>query len=169
MLYPGPSRLDDDRFAASLIGGIASGLGGRFFDELRERQSLCYTVQTFLSERWRGGTFVAYIATSPDKERAARDGLLDEFRKLRDGEVTPDELARAQTYAIGVHQIRLQNGGSVLGELVDAWMFGALSEMDAVEAKTRAVTLADVRRVAKRYFDPMLRVEAVVRGTAVIQ
>ena len=168
MLYPGPSRLDDDRFAASLIGGIASGLGGRFFDELREKRSLCYTVQTFLSERWRAGSFVAYIATSPDKEQAARDGLLDEFRKLRDGKVTPDELARAQTYAIGVHQIRLQSGGSVLGELVDAWMFGALSDMDAIEAKTRAVTLADLRRVATRYFDPAVRVEAIVRGTSSI-
>lgn len=165
MLFPGPSRPDDDRFAVSLIGSIASGLGGRFFDELREKRSLCYTVQTFLSERWRGGTFVSYIATSPDKEEAARAGLLEEFRKLRDGGVTAAELARAQTYAIGVHQIRLQSGGSVLGEVVDAWMFGSLSELDDVEARIRAVTLADVRRVAKRYFDPELRVEAVVRGT----
>src|SRR5205814_5917003 len=84
MMYPGPSRLDDGRFAVSLIGTIASGLGGRFFDELRDKQSLCYTVQTFLSERWRAGAFVSYIATSPDKEVAARSGLLDEFRKLRD-------------------------------------------------------------------------------------
>ena len=150
----------------SLIGSIASGLGGRFFDELREKRSLCYTVQTFLSERWRGGSFVSYIATSPDKEEAARAGLLEEFRKLRDDGVTAEELARAQTYAIGVHQIRLQSGGSVLGEVVDAWMFGDLSDLDDVEARIRAVTLADVRRVAKQYFDPAVRVEAVVRGTA---
>jgi zinc protease len=166
MLFPGPSRLDDDRFAASLIGGIASGLGGRFFDELREKQSLCYTVQTFLSERWRGGSFVSYIATSPDKEGAARAGLLEEFRKLRDDGVTAEELARAQTYAIGVHQIRLQSGGSVLGEVVDAWMFGSLNELGDVEARIRSVALADIRRVATRYFDPAVRVEAVVRGTA---
>jgi len=164
MLFPGPSRLDNDRFAASLIGGIASGLGGRFFDELRDKRSLCYTVQTFLSERWRGGSFVSYIATSPDKETAARAGLLEEFRKLRDDGVTSEELERAKTYAIGVHQIRLQSGASVLGEVVDAWMFGNLGEIDDVEARIRAVTLADVQRVAKRYFDPAVRVEAVIRG-----
>lgn len=166
MLFPGPSRLDADRFAASLIGNIASGLGGRFFDELREKRSLCYTVQTFLSERWRGGSFVSYIATSPDKEEAARSGLLEEFRKLRDDGVTAEELTRAQTYAIGVHQIGRQSGASVLGEVVDAWMFGKLSDLDDVEARIRAVTLADVQRVAKRYFDPAVRVEAVVRGTS---
>jgi zinc protease len=165
MLFPGPSRLDGDRFAAALIGGIASGQGGRFFDELREKRSLCYTVHAFPSERWRGGSFVSYIATSPDKEEAARAGLLEEFRKLRDDGVTAEELERAQTYAIGVHQIRLQSGGSVLGEVVDAWMFGSLSELDDVEVRIRAVTRDDIRRVAKRYFDPARRVEGIVRGT----
>lgn len=165
MLYPGPGRVDPDRFVASLIGGIASGLGGRFFDELREKRSLCYTVHTFLAERWRAGAFVSYIATSPDKEQAARDGLLEEFRKLRDDGVTAEELERAQTYAIGVHQIQMQSGGSVLGEIVDAWMFGTLAELDQVESRVRAVTRDDVLRVARQYFDPSRRVEAIVRGT----
>ncbi|MEO5567288.1 MAG: pitrilysin family protein [Gemmatimonadaceae bacterium] len=164
LLFPGPGRLDDDRFAASLIGGIASGLGGRFFDELREKRSLCYTVHTFLSERWRAGAFVAYIATSPDKEAAARAGLLEEFRKVRDGAVTAEELERAQTYEVGVHQIRMQSGGAVLGEIADAFLFGSLSEIAQVDDRIRAVTLEDVQRVARRYFDPDVRVEAIVRG-----
>jgi zinc protease len=165
MLYPGPDRQDGDRFAASLIGGIASGLGGRFFDELREKRSLCYTVHTFLSERWRAGTFVAYIATSPAKELAARTGLLDEFRKIREGQVTAEELERAQTYAVGVQQIRMQSGGAVLGEIADAFLFGSLSELDDVDRNVRSVTLADIQRVATQYFDPERRVEAIVRGT----
>jgi zinc protease len=164
LLFPGPGRRDPDRFAASLIGGIASGLGGRFFDELREKRSLCYTVHTFLSERWSAGAFVAYIATSPDKEAAARIGLLEEFRKVREGAVTAEELDRAQTYAVGVHQIHMQSGGAVLGEIVDAFMFGSLAELDEVDARVRAVTLADIERVARRYFDPDRRVEAIVRG-----
>jgi zinc protease len=166
MLFPGPGRNDADRFAASIIGSIASGLGGRFFDELREKRSLCYTVHTFLSERWMAGAFVSYIATSPDKEAAARSGLLEEFRKLRDGDVTADELQRAQTYAVGVHQIRMQSGGAVLGEMVDAFMFGTLRELDEVDGRVRAITLADIRRVARQYFNPDRRVEAIVRGTA---
>ena len=166
MLYPGPGRQDSDRFAASLIGGIASGLGGRFFDELREKRSLCYTVQTFLSDRWRAGAFVAYIATSPDKEREARAGLLDEFRKIREGRVTKEELERAQTYAVGVHQIHMQSGAAVLGEMVDAFLFGSLRELDEVDRNVRAVTLADIQRVAMTYFDPERRVEAIVRGTS---
>ena len=67
-----------------MIAGVASGLGGRFFDELRDKQSLGYTVHAFATERALAGAFVAYIATSPEKEEVARRGLLDEFAKLRD-------------------------------------------------------------------------------------
>jgi zinc protease len=74
LLFPGPARADDDRFAAGLLAGIASGLGGRFFDELRDRRSLAYTVHAFAGARRLAGTFGAYIATSPAKEEVARAG-----------------------------------------------------------------------------------------------
>ena len=162
--WPAPSRRDDARFDVAMLSGIASGLGGRFFEELRDRQSLCYTVHAFSNERRAAGTFSAYIATSPEKEGVARDGLLVELQKLRDEPVSAEELQRAQTYAIGVHQIRQQSGGAVLGELVEAWMFGSLRELADYEAQVRAVTPGRILTTARRYFDPAARVEGVVRG-----
>ncbi|HYD54015.1 MAG TPA: insulinase family protein, partial [Gemmatimonadaceae bacterium] len=162
--FPSPSRDDDDRFAAAMIATVASGLGGRFFEELREKRSLCYTVQAFQSERRLAGSFVAYIATSPAQEAAARDGLLAEFAKLREHPVTAEELTRAQRYAIGVHAIRQQSGGAVLGDVLDAWHFGHLAELAEYEAQVRAVTPERMQAVARRYFDPAVRVEGVVRG-----
>ena len=165
LLFPGPSRHDDTRFAAAMIAGVASGLGGRFFDELRDKQSLGYTVHAFAGERSLAGTFGAYIATSPEKEEVARRGLLTEFAKLRDTPVTAEELAQAQTYAIGVHAIRQQSGGAVLGDLVDAWLFGSLAELTEFEAKVRAVTAGEMQRVARQYFVEERRVEGIVRGS----
>jgi zinc protease len=162
--WPGPARADDARFDVGMIAGISSGLGGRLFEELRDKQSLCYTVQAFGSERRAAGTFNAYIATSPDKEGVAREGLLIELQKLRETLVTDEELHRAQTYAIGVHAIRQQSGGAVLGELVEAWMFGTLAELDQYEERVRSVTAAAVRDTARRYLEPHRRVEGIVRG-----
>jgi len=165
LAFPATSRTDDARFAASLIATVASGLGGRFFDELRDRQSLAYTVQAGVSERRAAGMFVSYIATSPEKEAIARDGLLAEFAKLRNEEVTADELARAKEYTIGSHAISQESGGAVLGELLDAWMFGSgLSELEQYDARVRAVTAESMRELARRYFDPERRVEGIVRG-----
>jgi zinc protease len=164
ILFPSPARDDDDRFAAAMLAGVASGLGGRFFDELRDKHSLCYTVHAFQAERRLAGTFAAYVATSPDKEDVAREGLLGEFEKLRAAPVTADELARAQTYAIGTHAIRQQSGSAVLADVVDAWLFGRLGELAEFESQVLRVTPERMRAVAERYFDPARRVEGVVRG-----
>ncbi len=164
LMFPGPARTDDARFATAMIAGVASGLGGRFFDELRDRQSLGYTVHAFASERALAGAFVAYIATGPEKEEVARRGLLGEFAKLRDEPVTARELEQAQTYAIGVHAIRQQSGGAVLGDMVDAWLFGRLAELDEFDARVRAVTSAEMQRIARAYFDDERRVEGIIRG-----
>jgi zinc protease len=162
--WPAPSRSDLERFDVSMLVGIASGLGGRLFEELRDKQSLCYTVQAFASERRVAGTFNTYIATSPEKEEAARDGLLAELEKFRREPVEAQELTRAQTYAIGVHAIRQQSGGAVLGELVEAWMFGSLADLDDYAPRIRAVTPEGILSTARRYLDPARRVEGIVRG-----
>jgi zinc protease len=164
LMFPGPSRDDDARFATSMIAGVASGLGGRFFDELRDKQSLGYTVHAFATERALAGSFVAYIATSPEKEEIARQGLLNEFAKLRDEPVTARELDQAKTYALGVHAIRQQSGGAVLGEMVEAYLFGRLGELEEFETNVRAVSAEQMRRVAGVYFEEARRVEGIVRG-----
>jgi zinc protease len=165
LAFEGPSRSDAARFAASLTGTVASGLGGRFFDELRDRQSLAYTVHAGASEKRLGGIFVSYIATSPEKEEVARMGLLAEFAKLREHGVSDDEITRAKEYTIGAHAISQELGATLLGEMLDVWMFGAgLEEILEYEARVRAVTAEQMRELAERYFDPQRRVEGIVRG-----
>jgi zinc protease len=166
LYFEGPTRSDDERFAASMIASVASGLGGRFFEELRDKQSLCYTVQALVSARRLAGAFVSYIATSPEKEEVARAGLLDEYRKLRERPVTAEELRRAQTYAIGVHAIRQQSGGAVLADVVESWLFGELAELERYESRVLAVTPERMQALAQRYFDPTRRVEGIVRGVS---
>lgn len=164
--YPGPARGDVRRIASALLAGVASGLGGRFFEELRDRQSLAYTVIATPVVRPLAGQFVVYIATSPEKEEQARCGLLAEIEKLREAPVTKDELHRARTYALGSWAIRQEGGGAVMGDIADAWLFGALEDLSEFEARVRAVTAADLQSVAVEYFDAARCVEGVVRGVA---
>ena len=163
--FPGPIRRDPTRFAVTLLAGIASGLGGRFFEELREKRSLAYTVQAWATERVSAGMFSAYIATDPAREDEARAALLAECAKLRDEPVTGEELVRATRYAIGSHAIALQSGAVVLGEMIDAWLFGeGLSELGEFETRVSAVTAGDIQSFARTAFNPERRVEGIVRG-----
>ena len=165
ILFPGPTRKDVARYSAGMIASVASGLGGRFFDELRDKRSLCYTVNAFALDRRFAGAFGAYIATSPEQEEAARAGLLAEFRRLREQPVTDEELSRSKTYAIGTHAIRQQNGGAVLADVVDAYLLGDLRELIEYDDRVREITAESMQRVAQEYFDPSRRAEGIVRGT----
>lgn len=166
LFFPGPSRLDPDRFAGRVLSAVASGLGGRFFEQLRDKQSLAYTVSAFPIERRAGGAFAAYIATSPARENEARDSLLAEFAKLCAAPPTEEELDRARRYLIGAHAIAQQSGSSVMGDLVDAWLFGeGLRERHEEVARIASVTAADVLRMAQASFDPTRVAEGLVRGT----
>ncbi|MBL0170141.1 MAG: insulinase family protein [Gemmatimonadaceae bacterium] len=165
LLFPGPRRTDADRFAARVLSAVASGLGGRFFEQLRDRQSLAYTVSAYPVERRAGGAFAAYIATSPAREDEAREGLLSEFAKLREASPTAEEMDRARRYLIGSHAIAQQVGSTVMGEVVDAWLLGGgVGEREEYVARITAVTARDVQALAQRYFDPARVVEGIVRG-----
>ena len=163
--YPGAGRRDASRFAAALLSCIASGLGGRFFDELRDKRSLSYSVVASPRERPLGGLFSAYLATGPEREDEARAALVREFAKLREAPVTDDELHRAREFTLGSHAIRQQSGAAVLGDVLDAWLFGdGLAELAAWEGEMRAVTPAAILDFAQRHFDDARRVEGIVRG-----
>ncbi len=164
MLFPGPDRHSPERVVAEVVTVIAGGLGGRFFESLRSRQSLAYSVQVLAGERRAGGYLGGYLAMAPSREAEARAGLLREWQRLRDAPVTGEELARAVTYLAGVRAIRRQSGGALLGELLDAWLAGSLDEIDAWDAAVRRVTSTDCAALVERWIDPSRAVEGIVRG-----
>ncbi|HET9986468.1 MAG TPA: pitrilysin family protein [Longimicrobiales bacterium] len=164
--FPGPDRSDPDRYAVQVLSSVVSGLGGRFFEELRGRRSLSYTVAAYPITRWLAGAFVAYMATAPEQEEEARAALLREFEKLREEPVTADELERAKRYTIGAWQIRQQTNGAQLGNILGAVMLGSgLDEVREFEKRIRAVTPEAILGVARRYFEPERMVQGIVRGS----
>jgi len=166
MAFPGPSRRQRDHAAAQVWGAIASGLGGRLFEALRDRRSLAYTVLASAWQKARGGALVTYIATSPEREDEARERMLVELERFADEAVSEAELRGAVSYLAGQAEVSRQNAASVAGEILECWISaGSLEEMSDPGAPFRAVTAEDVQRLAASSLDPARRAEGVVRGT----
>ncbi|MBA3346133.1 MAG: insulinase family protein [Gemmatimonadales bacterium] len=168
MAFPGPARRDPDRAAAEVWAAIASGLGGRLFEALRDRRSLAYTVMATAWQKARAGALLTYIATSPEREEEAREAMLEELDRFTREPVSEGELRQAVNYLAGQAEVSRQSGSAVAGEILDAWIAGSgLHELADPAAPFRAVTAEDVQRVAGRYLEPLTRAEGVVRGTGV--
>lgn len=163
--FPAPVRDDDDAHVMHVLSNAVGGLGGRFFEELRSKRSLAYTINLIPVTRWLGGAFIAYLATSPEREEEARSALLEQFARLLDEPLSAEELQRSQRYTIGTWQIRSQTNGAQLGDLMHAYLVGGgIAEILEFEKHIRSVTAQDVLRVAQHYFDPTQAVTAIVRG-----
>ena len=144
---------------------MASGLGGRLFEALRDRRSLAYTVVAQAWQRRAAGALVTYIATSPKREEEAREQMLIELERFAREPVAPDELTRAAEYLAGQAEVHRQTSGAVAGEILEAWLAGTgLAELENPGAAYRAVTAEQVRELAEESLGSGRRVEAVVRG-----
>jgi zinc protease len=166
MAFPGPSRRQPEHAAAQVWAAVASGLGGRLFEALRDRRSLAYTVMASAWQKARGGALLTYIATSPEREEEAREQMLLELERFVDQPVPAAELRQAVSYLAGQAEVSRQNAAAVAGEILECWLAaGSLEDMADPGAPFRAVTTEDVQRVAASSLDPSRRAEAVVRGT----
>lgn len=166
MVFRGPARRHPDRAAAQVWAAIASGLGGRLFEALRDRRSLAYTVVASAWQKARAGALLTYIATSPEREEEAREAMLAELSRFAREPVSDAELSQAVNYLAGQAEVSRQHGSAVAAEILEAWIAGTgLGELDDPAAQYRAVTVSDVHRVAIGSLASLRRAEGVVRGS----
>ena len=165
MLFPGPARGDADRQAADVWAAIASGLGGRLFEALRDRRSLAYTVMASAWQRRRAGAILTYIATGPEREAEARAAMLEELDRFVQEPAAAPEFGRAVEYLAGQLQVARQSASGVASEILDTFLAGEpLATLADPAAGVRAVTPAAVQAVAARAFSGA-RAEGVIRGS----
>ncbi|MCB0408457.1 MAG: insulinase family protein, partial [Bdellovibrionales bacterium] len=140
-------------FTLQVMQSILAGQGGRLFLELRDKESLAYTVAPLRMEGVDAGYFGAYIGCSPEKGSKALSMMKIEFKKLMNDLVPKAELERSQRYLIGRHDIDLQKTSSV----ASAILFDAIYGLDAEEPfrfaeRIGVVTAEMVRELAQKIF-----------------
>lgn len=169
MAFPCGVYGSPDRYPLIVLGSLLSGMAGRLFMKLRDERSLAYTVTTMPWFKRRAGAMLTYIANSPEREEEARDAMLDELQRVGDEDIGEAELDRARNYAAGALQLRLQSAHAVASEIINEWVHGDLNRLHRTADWLREVTAVDVQRVAAAVFDPSLRSEFVVEGTATVK
>jgi len=154
--FPGMSIDNiEDRYPMEVLDAVISGIhypGGWLHSELRGK-GLVYVVHAY---NWLGlepGYFGAYAACEPAKVHDVKKVMLDIFERIKTEDVGDDEFERAKRICITEEQLSKQKNSdqastAALNELYD---LGYDFESKHTE-RIMAVTKADVKRVAKKYF-----------------
>ena len=164
--FPGPARESRDLPVLQIVSAAVRGTGGRWFEELRGRRALAYSLSAFPVARCQAGAFVAYIATSPDREEEARVGVLAQFDLLVREGLSTTEIEQARSYATGTWRLRHQTNSAQLDTVAEGMLLGrGPGELHEHETSLRSVMPERIREVAAHYFHPGRLVTAILRGT----
>jgi len=158
-----PALTDPDYPAVKVLSTVlGGGMAGRFFSELRDKGGLAYTTGTEYPARVDTSYFLAQLGTAPENTARAEKALQEQLERVQQARVTENELRVGKAYLLGRLAMDRRTNAR------QAWYLAAYEEagvgyefLDRYVAAVRAVTAADVQRVAQRYL-------AVIR-TVVVQ
>jgi len=148
-----PALTDPDYPAVKVMSTVlGGGMAGRFFSELRDKQGLAYTTGTQFPGRVDRSFFLAQLGTAPENVARAEPALREQLERVQRERVGDEELRVAKAYVLGNLAMDRRTNAR------QAWYLAAYEEagvgyefLDRYVAAVRAVTAADVQRVAQRY------------------
>lgn len=152
----GIKRDDPDFIAAYVMNFVLGdgGFGSRLTEEVREKRGLSYSVYTGLFPLERSGVIIGGAATVNDRAAETIEILRREIARMAEDGPTEKELAEAKTYITGSYALRFDSNRKISRQLLaiqrDRLGIDYVNQRNAL---IEAVTLEDVKRVARRLLD----------------
>ena len=167
MGHIGGLRSDPDFFSLIVMNKIlGGGFTGRLFKNVRSREGLAYSVYGSYSANYDyPGEFYVGCQTKSEKTVYAIQAMLREVEKMKESEVTDEELALAKDSFLNSFVFNFDTKGEIVNRLMVYEYFGYPADfLLKTKANVEKVTKADVLRVARKHLHPdKLQILAVGR------
>ena len=130
-------------------------MSSRLFNEVREDRGLAYSIGSSFKSMDDTGMFLVRAGVDNNKIVDALDLILKVLRKVTKDGVDKDELVRGKEYFIGQFLLGLED---TLEHML--WLGAGIISRDKTRSvkdivnKIKAVSLDDLKRVAKEILDP---------------
>jgi zinc protease len=151
------ARKDPDFMAAFVINHILGGGGfsAKLMEEVREKRGLAYSVYSYIQPFQHSSILSGSVATKNESMAESLSIIRAELKKMADNGPAAEDLDAAKKYLTGSYALRFDTNAKIASQLL-----GLLQEefgTDYVEKRNaiiEAITLDDVKRVAKRLLKP---------------
>jgi predicted Zn-dependent peptidase len=156
MGVPSPSITDDNRYVTLILNTVlGGGMSSRLFQTIREERGMVYSIYSDLNPYRDTGTLCIYAGTSVGKALEVVDLILLELRKLKETQLSDEELTRAKDQVKGNILMGLESSNSRMANLARQEMyFQQFFTVEEITARIDAVQSDQVQKMAQRLFDP---------------
>jgi zinc protease len=154
---PGLKRKDKDFVAAYILNYIIGGGGfsSRLMEEVREKRGLAYSVYTYLYPLDHAGILLGGVATKNTAVKQSIEIIKQELTRIADNGPTNEELDNAKRYLTGSYALRFSSSTKIASMLLGIQLENlGIDYIDRRAGIIEAVTLDDVKRVAKEMIQP---------------
>jgi predicted Zn-dependent peptidase len=149
--WPGPAAGADTLYAARLLAEIyGGGMSSRLFQEVREERSLVYQIDSYLDPYEDIGRFGVYAACAAKNAGEVISRSADILHALADRGPTQGEVARAK--AVVAAQLLMGSETPMAraeSRASQVLLRDQLLDLAAIRARVEAVTLEDIRAIAR--------------------
>lgn len=153
----GIKRNHPDFYAAYVMNYVLGGGGfeSRLYEEIREKRGLAYSAYSYLYPLDHAGLIIGGTSTANARVNETLSVLKNEWRRMSQKGLTPEELKDAKTYLTGSYALRFSSS-----QRIARMMTGIQLEklgIDYIEKRNgyiQSVTLAHTNRVAAKLLDP---------------
>ena len=153
----GGLRSDPDYFALIVMNRIlGGGFTSRLFRNVRSREGLAYSVFGSYSANYDyPGEFYVGCQTKSESTVKAIRAMLREVEKMKDSEVTDEELALAKDSFLNSFVFNFDTTGEIVNRLMTYEYYGYPSDfLMKIKQNVEKVTKADVLHVARKHLKP---------------
>jgi zinc protease len=167
--HVGLPRRHPDFFPTLVMNAVLGGLfGSRINLNLREEHGYTYGASSYYDWRKGPGPFVISTAVQSDVTAAALGEIFLEIQRIRDKEVSAEELSLATDYLQGVFPIRYETTSSIASALASLVIYELPADYyDTYRGNIGKVSTADVLAAAKAHIHPD-ELQTVIVGDAVV-
>ncbi len=153
--YAIPNFEDDDQVALSAISELLSaGKSSRLEKNLVNDKHLVNMVSAYNMQLKDPGVFLSMALCNPGvKAETAEKEILIELERLKNGDVTQEELDKLKITAKADFIYSLESSSSVASLFGEYLSKGNIKPLLEYEEKLDKLTVKEISRVAKKYFD----------------
>lgn len=156
--HTGSTRDNPDSYALTIMNDILGGGGftSRIMSRVRSDEGLAYSAGSdFGMGVYYPGDFRAAFQSKSATTAQAIDIVFEEINRMRTAQVTADELQTSKNYAIEVFPRFFATAQQIAGTFAqDEYTKRPADYWDKYRDRIKAVTVADVQRVAEKYLQP---------------
>ena len=163
--FQGLKRRDPDFIPAYILNYVVGGGGfsSKLMQEVREKRGLAYSVYTYLYPLDHVGVFAGGVATENKSVGQSLDLIKAELETASKEGLTEQELRTAKDYLIGSFPLRFDTSSKIAAQLLAIQLDDlGINYIDRRNSEIEAVTVDDIKRVAKRLMEPKNLIVTVV-------